>query len=57
MLSQVKKLFSSDVADLCACAVLAVVLYHFGVSSIPGGCLGVDIFYIFSGFYDPLHHE
>jgi peptidoglycan/LPS O-acetylase OafA/YrhL len=35
---------------LRAFAVIAVVLYHLGLRWIPGGFLGVDVFFVISGF-------
>ena len=35
---------------LRAVAVIAVILYHLGVSWIPGGFLGVDLFFVISGY-------
>src|SRR5664280_1156207 len=33
-----------------ALAVSAVVIYHLGASWLPGGFLGVDVFFVLSGF-------
>ena len=35
---------------LRAVAVIAVMLYHHGFKSIPGGFLGVDLFFVISGY-------
>ncbi|NIJ08072.1 peptidoglycan/LPS O-acetylase OafA/YrhL [Sphingomonas vulcanisoli] len=42
--------FRSDIEGLRALAVLPVVLFHAGVPGIGGGYVGVDIFFVISGF-------
>ena len=42
--------FSHDINGLRAVAVLVVMLFHFGVPGMAGGFVGVDIFFVISGF-------
>ncbi|MEX9215105.1 acyltransferase family protein [Providencia rettgeri] len=42
--------FRYDINGLRAIAVLAVVLFHFFPSLLPGGFAGVDVFFVISGY-------
>ena len=39
-----------DIEGLRAVAVIAVLLFHFGVPGFDGGYVGVDVFFVISGF-------
>ena len=42
--------FRKDINGLRAVAVIAVVVFHFYASALPGGFAGVDVFFVISGF-------
>ncbi|MFT4135451.1 acyltransferase family protein [Microbacterium sp.] len=47
--------FRGDIQGLRAVAVSAVVLYHAGVPFVAGGYVGVDVFFVISGFLITSH--
>ncbi|MDH2919363.1 MAG: acyltransferase family protein [Sideroxydans sp.] len=44
------KKFYPEIQGLRAVAIIAVILFHFGWKTLAGGYLGVDIFFVISGF-------
>ena len=47
--------FRPDIQGLRAIAVILVVLFHAGVETLSGGYVGVDVFFVISGFLITTH--
>ncbi len=45
-----KSIYRADIDGLRAVAVVPIVLLHFGVQAFAGGYVGVDIFFVISGY-------
>ncbi|MCK9917963.1 acyltransferase, partial [Microbacteriaceae bacterium K1510] len=50
-----KMQYRPEIDGLRAVSVLAVVFYHLGFSWMPGGFVGVDVFFVISGYLITIH--
>jgi peptidoglycan/LPS O-acetylase OafA/YrhL len=49
-MTQLKATYRPEIDGLRALAVAAVIINHFNKNLLPSGYLGVDIFFVISGF-------
>ncbi|WP_345186735.1 acyltransferase family protein [Microbacterium panaciterrae] len=55
MSAEASRDFRSDIQGLRAIAVLLVLVFHAGVTALSGGFVGVDVFFVISGFLITSH--
>ncbi|MFK8251502.1 acyltransferase family protein [Ancylobacter terrae] len=49
-MSDPTRAYRPDIDGLRAVAVLPVVAFHMGIAAVPGGFVGVDVFFVISGY-------
>jgi peptidoglycan/LPS O-acetylase OafA/YrhL len=49
--------FRYDINGLRAIAMIAVLIYHFSPQWLPGGFIGVDVFFVCLWFFDDQYYH
>ncbi len=51
MVNQTKVMWAPHIDGLRAIAIISVIVYHLNSAWLPGGFVGVDVFFVISGFF------